>query len=149
MTSIPDFAVVPLNSAASRRASRKDWTDLVGEPDQLPAWQTPEKIPVEALYCAADLEEVDHLDSMPGIPPFLRGPYATMYLLRPWTVRQYAGFSTAKDARGTSWRTAHAGTPGRHEGAWRDAGVDRFIFMKCDVLATLREMLQEEGVLTT
>ncbi len=112
MTTIPDFTDVPLNSTANRRASRKDWTDLVGEPDQLPAWQTPEKIPVEALYCAADLEEVDHLDSMPGIPPFLRGPYATMYLLRPWTVRQYAGFSTAKDSNDFYRRNLAAGQMG-------------------------------------
>ena len=56
--------------------------------DERLTWQTPEGIPVRPLYSAADLHEVEHLDTMPGMPPFLRGPYATMYVLRPWTVRQ-------------------------------------------------------------
>jgi len=59
-------------------------------------WDTPEGIPVKPLYTAADLENIDHLDSFPGFFPFMRGPRATMYANRPWTIRQYAGFSTAE-----------------------------------------------------
>jgi len=61
-------------------------------------WQTPEGIPVKPLYTAADLEALAHAGGLPGIPPFVRGPRATMYANRPWTVRQYAGFSTAEDS---------------------------------------------------
>jgi methylmalonyl-CoA mutase len=76
------------------------------------AWQTPEQIPVKPLYSATDLEGVEHLDTMPGMPPFLRGPYPTMYVLRPWTVRQYAGFSTAKDSNAFYRRNLAAGQMG-------------------------------------
>ena len=61
-------------------------------------WNTQEGIPVKPLYTAADLEGLEHLDGIPGIAPFLRGPRATMYANRPWTIRQYAGFSTAEDS---------------------------------------------------
>ena len=59
-------------------------------------WNTPEQIPVKALYTAADLEGMEHLDYAAGIPPYLRGPYSTMYVQKPWTIRQYAGFSTSE-----------------------------------------------------
>jgi len=62
------------------------------------SWTAPEGIGIAPLYSARDLEGVAHLDTFPGIPPFVRGPYATMYTLRPWTVRQYAGFSTAEES---------------------------------------------------
>ena len=75
-------------------------------------WQTPEKIPVKSVYEPSDLLGIDHLDTMPGIPPFLRGPYATMYVQRPWTVRQYAGFSTAKDSNAFYRRNLAAGQMG-------------------------------------
>jgi methylmalonyl-CoA mutase len=75
-------------------------------------WLTPEQVPVKPLYTAADLDEVDHLDALPGVPPFLRGPYPTMYVLRPWTVRQYAGFSTAKDSNAFYRRNLAAGQMG-------------------------------------
>jgi methylmalonyl-CoA mutase len=61
-------------------------------------WETPEGIRVKALYTAADLEGLEALDSMPGFAPYTRGPRATMYANRPWTIRQYAGFSTAEDS---------------------------------------------------
>ncbi|MGF1610045.1 MAG: methylmalonyl-CoA mutase family protein, partial [Kiloniellales bacterium] len=61
-------------------------------------WQTPEGIAVKPLYTAEDLEGLEQLDSLPGFPPFLRGPRATMYANRPWTIRQYAGFSTAEES---------------------------------------------------
>jgi methylmalonyl-CoA mutase len=66
-----------------------------GDPDGL-AWVTPEGLAVKALYTAADLEGLSYADTLPGFAPFLRGPQATMYAVRPWTIRQYAGFSTAE-----------------------------------------------------
>ncbi|MEE2932146.1 MAG: methylmalonyl-CoA mutase [Pseudomonadota bacterium] len=61
-------------------------------------WSTPEGVPIKSLYTAADLDSLDHLNSMPGFPPFIRGPRATMYTGKPWTIRQYAGFSTAEES---------------------------------------------------
>jgi len=63
-----------------------------------PVWETPEGIPVKAAYDAHDIEGVDFIDGYPGVAPYLRGPYPTMYVTNPWTVRQYAGFSTAEDS---------------------------------------------------
>ncbi|MBW7852060.1 MAG: methylmalonyl-CoA mutase [Rhodospirillales bacterium] len=80
-----------------------DWQALAAKdlkgasPDTL-VWNTPEGIAVKPLYTARDLEDLQHLESLPGFPPFLRGPRATMYAHRPWTVRQYAGFSTAEES---------------------------------------------------
>ncbi len=80
-----------------------DWTraaaaELKGRtPDDL-VWATPEGIDVKALYTSADLENLEAVDSLPGFSPYLRGPRATMYAGRPWTVRQYAGFSTAEES---------------------------------------------------
>ena len=61
-------------------------------------WETMEKINVKSLYTEDDIKDLDHTDYMSGMPPFLRGPYSTMYVARPWTVRQYAGFSTAEES---------------------------------------------------
>jgi methylmalonyl-CoA mutase len=108
MTGIPNFAEVPLlgpHGVSSGTLGARDH-------DESLTWQTPEQIPVWPLYTAADLAGVDHLDTMPGIPPFLRGPYATMYVQRPWTVRQYAGFSTAKDSNAFYRRNLTAGQMG-------------------------------------
>ena len=66
-----------------------------GDVDAL-AWQTPEGLNVKALYTAADLEGLEHANTLPGFAPYVRGPQATMYAVRPWTIRQYAGFSTAE-----------------------------------------------------
>jgi len=110
MSVIPDFANVPL------LADKPPVRDTNGLPaqssDERLVWQTPEQIPVHPLYTAADLAGLDHLDTMPGMPPFVRGPYATMYLQRPWTVRQYAGFSTAKDSNAFYRRNLAAGQMG-------------------------------------
>jgi methylmalonyl-CoA mutase len=70
--------------------------ELKGKSLDALTWNTPEGIPVKALYSAADLEGIEHLNSLPGLAPYVRGPRATMYAGRPWTVRQYAGFSTAE-----------------------------------------------------
>ena len=93
------------------------WTALVERetrgrsPDDL-AWQTPEGIEVKPLYTAADLEGLEHLDALPGFAPFVRGPRASMYAGRPWTLRQYAGFSTAEESNAFYRRNLEAGQTG-------------------------------------
>jgi methylmalonyl-CoA mutase len=111
MNVIPNFGDVPLQD---RRAgtTREAWQAAVGQSADALTWKTPEQIPVQSLYSAADMSGVDHLDTMPGVPPFLRGPYPTMYVLRPWTVRQYAGFSTARDSNAFYRRNLAAGQMG-------------------------------------
>jgi methylmalonyl-CoA mutase len=80
-------------------------------PDEL-TWQTPEGIPVSPLYTEADLAGVEHLGGLPGFPPFVRGPRATMYANRPWTLRQYGGFSTAEESNAFYKRNLAAGQTG-------------------------------------
>ena len=75
-------------------------------------WQTPEKIDVKPLYTAADLEGMEHLNYAAGVAPFLRGPYSTMYVNKPWTIRQYAGFSTAEESNAFYRRNLAAGQKG-------------------------------------
>ena len=75
-------------------------------------WSTPEGIEVKPLYTAADLAAIEHLDYPSGLPPFLRGPYTTMYAMQPWTIRQYAGFSTAEDSNAFYRRNLAAGQKG-------------------------------------
>jgi methylmalonyl-CoA mutase len=116
MIVIPNFADVPLAKGGAG-ATLDDWEKAAGQPldhhsPLTSPWKTPEGIPVKPLYSAIDLHGIDHLDTMPGIPPFLRGPYPTMYVLRPWTVRQYAGFSTARDSNAFYRRNLAAGQMG-------------------------------------
>jgi len=75
-------------------------------------WTTPELIPVKPVYTADDLRGMEHLDYVAGIPPYLRGPYSAMYPLRPWTIRQYAGFSTAEESNAFYRRNLAAGQKG-------------------------------------
>lgn len=75
-------------------------------------WLTPERIPVKPAYTANDLENMEHLNYAAGVPPFLRGPYSTMYVMKPWTVRQYAGFSTAEESNAFYRRNLAAGQMG-------------------------------------
>ena len=75
-------------------------------------WKTPELIDVKPVYTAEDLENMEHLSYAAGIPPFLRGPYSTMYVMKPWTVRQYAGFSTAEESNAFYRRNLAAGQKG-------------------------------------
>jgi len=95
----------------------EDWRALAsrelkgGDPEDL-VWQTPEGISVKPLYTAADLEALEGLDSLPGFPPYLRGPRATMYAQRPWTLRQYAGFSTAEESNAFYRQNLAAGQMG-------------------------------------
>jgi methylmalonyl-CoA mutase len=101
MSQIPDFSKIAF--AAPRQS------DGIAQPD---GWITPEGIDVKGMYDAADREGLDFLDTKPGAAPFLRGPYPTMYVQRPWTVRQYAGFSTAEDSNAFYRRNLAAGQKG-------------------------------------
>jgi len=75
-------------------------------------WKTPEQIEVKPSYSQEDLKDAKHLDTLPGQAPFVRGPYATMYVGRPWTIRQYAGFSTASESNAFYKRNLAAGQKG-------------------------------------
>jgi methylmalonyl-CoA mutase len=101
MTRIPSFADIGFAASAGRDA-----------PARAEAWQTPEGIAVKPAYDARDLAGLDFLDGMPGVPPYLRGPYPTMYVQRPWTIRQYSGFSTAEDSNAFYRRNLAAGQQG-------------------------------------
>ncbi|MDB5486025.1 MAG: methylmalonyl-CoA mutase, partial [Tardiphaga sp.] len=103
MTRIPDFSSLAF---ASDNAPRVE-TPSTGEP-----WLTPEGILVKPAYHESDLAGIDFLDTYPGIAPFLRGPYPTMYVNQPWTIRQYAGFSTAEDSNAFYRRNLAAGQKG-------------------------------------
>jgi methylmalonyl-CoA mutase len=108
MAPIPDFSDATLgpSSAPEPGAAQPE------QPDAVAPWETPEGITVPPLYTAADLEGLDFLDTYPGIAPYLRGPYPTMYVTQPWTIRQYAGFSTAKDSNAFYRRNLAMGQKG-------------------------------------
>ncbi|MBB3732525.1 methylmalonyl-CoA mutase [Nonomuraea dietziae] len=98
---IPDFTNIPLSSPSASTGAQD------GEP-----WETPEGIAVKPVYTAADLEGLDFLGTYPGAVPYLRGPYPTMYVNQPWTIRQYAGFSTAEESNAFYRRNLAAGQKG-------------------------------------
>ncbi|OLL71893.1 Methylmalonyl-CoA mutase [Pseudonocardia sp. Ae150A_Ps1] len=103
MTQIPDFTSVPLGPATTPSS---DWAGSA------PTWEAPEGIGVKPLYTSRDLDGLDFLGTYPGITPYLRGPYPTMYTNQPWTVRQYAGFSTAAESNAFYRRNLAAGQKG-------------------------------------
>ncbi len=103
MTAIPDFTTLAFADASTIVGS----VPAAGED-----WLTPEGIPVKPLYTAADRDGLPFVDSLPGLPPYLRGPYPTMYVNQPWTIRQYAGFSTAEDSNAFYRRNLAAGQKG-------------------------------------
>jgi methylmalonyl-CoA mutase len=112
MSRLPDFSTVDFDAPAEGSSSPlSDWKALVGE-QAARAWKTPEGIEVKPVYTAEDLGPVTHLETMPGVPPFLRGPYSTMYVRRPWTIRQYSGFSTAEQSNAFYRRNLAAGQKG-------------------------------------
>jgi len=80
--------------------------------DKSSEWQTPENINVKPVFRKEDIKNIEHLEYAAGIPPFLRGPYSTMYVMQPWTIRQYAGFSTAEDSNAFYRRNLAAGQMG-------------------------------------
>ncbi|MFH9890002.1 methylmalonyl-CoA mutase [Streptomyces luteogriseus] len=110
---IPDFSGIELGTPAPDGGA-DEWRTAVknasGGDDLL--WETPEGITVKPLYTGRDLEGLDFLDTYPGAAPFLRGPYPTMYANQPWTIRQYAGFSTAEESNAFYRRNLAAGQKG-------------------------------------
>jgi methylmalonyl-CoA mutase len=105
MSGVPKFVDMELTELAAGAAPQ-----LTSEPSS--AWQTPEGIEVADLYGPASLAGASHLETMPGFAPYVRGPYPTMYLERPWTIRQYAGFSTAEESNAFYRRNLAAGQRG-------------------------------------
>ena len=115
MSPRPDFKNIELN-LKPQNISYEDWLKTVSEETKIKfedlVWDTNEKIPVKPLYTREDIAELEHVKYTAGIPPFLRGPYATMYIMRPWTLRQYAGFSTAEESNAFYRRNLAAGQKG-------------------------------------
>src|SRR5499433_4363190 len=101
MTRMPAFADIAFDASVGGTT-----------PNGAAPWQTPEGIAVKPVYGAGDTARLDFLDGFPGIAPYLRGPYPTMYVQRPWTVRQYSGFSTAEDSNAFYRRNLAAGQQG-------------------------------------
>ena len=117
MNQIPDFTKVELNLGDEPEPDVDKWGESfhqeAGQAFEDLVWSTPEGIDIKPLYTQADLESTDTaVDSFPGFAPFLRGPYPTMYTNQPWTVRQYAGFSTAEDSNAFYRRNLAAGQKG-------------------------------------
>jgi methylmalonyl-CoA mutase len=112
---VPDFRGLALDGDGVT-GSREDWVRAVHEsvgkdPSEL-AWHTPEDIEVSALYTSDDVADLDFLHTWPGLTPYLRGPYPTMYTTQPWTIRQYAGFSTAEESNAFYRRNLAGGQKG-------------------------------------
>src|SRR5271154_6246285 len=104
MSAIPNFASLPFSATAPHAVTPKARGPEI--------WPTPEGIAVKSIYGPDDLRGLDFLDGWPGLPPYLRGPYPTMYVNQPWTIRQYAGFSTADDSNAFYRRNLAAGQKG-------------------------------------
>ncbi|MBR1807939.1 MAG: methylmalonyl-CoA mutase [Paludibacteraceae bacterium] len=98
----PDFKNIDIKQVAASKVSSRNEAD----------WLTPEQIPVKPIYTKDDLQGMEHLNYVSGIAPFLRGPYSAMYPLRPWTIRQYAGFSTAQESNAFYRRNLASGQKG-------------------------------------
>jgi len=115
MKTFPDFSAMDWQMPGSA-SDKKDWhTKYSAETNsrvEEDIWRTNEQIPIQPLYTAQDLKNVSHLKFTAGVAPYLRGPYATMYAMRPWTVRQYAGFSTAEESNAFYRRNLAAGQKG-------------------------------------
>src|SRR5205807_1535178 len=101
MTRLPDFTKVEFVESSGPNVS-----------GAASPWLTPEGITVKPVYGPDDVAGLDFLETYPGIPPYLRGPYPTMYVTQPWTIRQYAGFSTAEDSNAFYRRNLAAGQKG-------------------------------------
>ena len=112
MTTIPRFGSVDLNGDGIPTDAKKQFDDHFHQVGHSAGWQTPEHILVPPLFGSDDLEGLDFLATRPGIAPYLRGPYATMYVNQPWTIRQYAGFSTAEESNAFYRRNLAAGQKG-------------------------------------
>jgi methylmalonyl-CoA mutase len=115
MKAFPDFAKVPFEGTL-RPTVNAEWRSRfeaeAGKALDESNCMTLEQINLQPLYTATDTASCEYLDTMPGLPPFLRGPYGSMYVIRPWTVRQYAGFSTAEESNAFYRRNIAAGQQG-------------------------------------
>ena len=112
MSTFPNFAEMayrPVVPAIDQKTWEKALRERIGEP---PVWMTNEQIPVKALYTEEDIAPIEHMGFSAGIAPNLRGPYPTMYVQRPWTIRQYAGFSTAEESNAFYRRNLAMGQKG-------------------------------------
>jgi methylmalonyl-CoA mutase len=111
---VPDFTAVALGEPpAAGPHDEKRWREaLAASPDEGREWMTPEGVAVKPLYLGSDLAGLDFLGTYPGLAPYLRGPYPTMYVNQPWTIRQYAGFSTAEESNAFYRRNLAAGQKG-------------------------------------
>jgi methylmalonyl-CoA mutase len=130
MSKLPDFANMEYDPGRPAEAVDPErWRALaareaVGPIDEL-TWRTGERIDVKPLYTAGDIAGLEHLGFTAGIPPFLGGPYATMYVTRPWTVRQYSGFSTAEESNAFYRRNLAAGQRARPAWPWTRSSTPR------------------------
>jgi len=104
----PDFKLINIKSATINSPSPKEEESKL----EVKSFQTAEQIDIESVYTKEVLENMEHLNYAAGLPPFLRGPYSTMYVSRPWTIRQYAGFSTAEESNAFYKRNLAAGQKG-------------------------------------
>ena len=116
MSQIPNFSDIALHTPVSEEQNLATCTaateaSAVKGLSEM-AWATPEGIDVKPVFTSEDVSGLDFLNTLPGMPPFLRGPYPTMYASRPWTIRQYAGFSTAEDSNAFYRRNLAAGQKG-------------------------------------
>ena len=91
----PNFKNIDIKNAGFAATNAAEWAKANGIEAN---WKTPEHIEVKPVYTKEDLEGMEHLNYASGLPPYLRGPYSGMYAMRPWTIRQYAGFSTAEES---------------------------------------------------
>lgn len=105
----PNYKDIDIKSAGFVAKDAARWAEEKGI---VADWRTPEQIMVKPLYTKDDLEGMEHLDYVSGLPPFLRGPYSGMYPMRPWTIRQYAGFSTAEESNAFYRRNLASGQKG-------------------------------------
>ena len=105
----PNFKDINIKSTEKATTTAAEW-EKANHIEK--SWLTPELIPVKPVYNAEDLKGMEHLDYVAGIPPYLRGPYSMMYPMRPWTIRQYAGFSTAEESNAFYRRNLAAGQKG-------------------------------------
>ncbi len=99
----PDFSDLKIDTAVQQKAIPQENQEI---------WNTPEGIPVKSNFTKEDIKDAEHLEFAAGLPPFTRGPYSTMYVTRPWTIRQYAGFSTAEESNAFYRRNLAAGQKG-------------------------------------
>ncbi|MFA8450983.1 MAG: methylmalonyl-CoA mutase [Bacteroidales bacterium] len=105
----PNFKDINIKSSQKSSTGAKEWEKAHNIAKD---WMTPERIPVKPVYTKEDLSGMEHLNYAAGLPPYLRGPYSAMYAMRPWTVRQYAGFSTAEESNAFYRRNLASGQKG-------------------------------------